>query len=101
MLKAKQAGDFSARTLSGYQELLNTSFVMQDFKNFKDSLQVLENPRFFQYYPGLVGEVMRDLYQIPAGPKDRLYPSIKKYLGFKEIWAMGKRYCLISMMLRA
>lgn len=86
VLKAKQAGDYSAGTLAVYKGLLEESFVLKDFKNFQEAPQVLANPRFFQHYPELLGNVMRDMYSIPAAPKNRLYPTVKKYLSFGELW---------------
>ena len=88
VLKAREREDFSAQGLSIYEKLLQESFVIKDFANFKDAPAVLENPRFFGHYPELVGNMMRDVYSVPAGSKDRLYPTIKSYLGFREKWAM-------------
>jgi electron transfer flavoprotein-quinone oxidoreductase len=88
VLKAREREDFSAQGLSIYEKLLQESFVLKDFANFKDAPAVLENPRFFGHYPELVGNMMRDVYSVPAGSKDRLYPTIKSYLGFREMWAM-------------
>lgn len=89
VLQAREQQDFTANSLAVYEKLLNDSFVMQDFKAFKEAPTVLDSPRFFQYYPELLGNMMRDVYEVPAGPKDRLYPTIKKYLAFKEIWSMA------------
>lgn len=88
VLKAREREDFSAQGLSIYEKLLQESFVIKDFANFKDAPAVLENPRFFGHYPELIGNMMRDVYSVPAGSKDRLYPTIKSYLGFREMWAM-------------
>ena len=88
VLAAKKAEDFSARGLAVYQELLGQSFVMEDFKNFQEAPHALENPRLFQHYPEMLGNMMRDIYAVPAGPKNRLYPTIKQYLGFSELWSM-------------
>ncbi len=88
VIAAKKAGDFTAKGLGIYQELLEQSFVLQDFKNFQEAPLALENPRFFQHYPEMLGNMMRDVYAVPAGPKDRIYPTIKQYLGFGELWAM-------------
>ena len=52
----------------------------------------MENPRFFNRYPQLAGDVMRDLYEIPAGSKAKLYPTIKKYMTLGEMWAMLKDF---------
>ena len=91
-IKAKEAENYSAASLAVYDKLLGDSFVMKDFKNFKDAPHVMENPRFFNRYPQLAGDVMRDLYQIPAGSKAKLYPTIKKYMTFGEMWAMLKDF---------
>ncbi len=89
VIKAKEAEDFSAARLSLYENLLNNSFVMKDFKNFKDAPQVLENPRFFNHYPELLGNLLKDVYEVPAGSKDRIFPTVKKYMKIGELWAMA------------
>lgn len=91
VIKAKEKNDFSAAGLSDYEKLLGDSFVMKDFKNFQHSLDVLENPRLFGHYPAMATSLMRDLYAVPAdGPKERLFPTARKYLSFKEAIAMAK-----------
>jgi len=90
VIRAKQKEDYSAAAMSEYERLLKESFVMKDFENFKDSLNALENPRLFTYYPRLAGDVMRDLYEIPAGPKTRIFPTIRKYFSVGELWGMGR-----------
>lgn len=89
VLQSSERNDYSAAALSMYEQLLNESFVMQDFKSFKESLHTMDNPRLFNYYPGLLGNIMRDLYEIPSGPKNKLYPTVKKYLSFRELLATG------------
>ena len=32
---------------------------------------------------------MRDIYNVPEGAKDRIFPTVKKYLGIGELWAMA------------
>jgi len=88
VLKAKQAGDYSARTLAVYEKLLEDSFVLKDFKNFQQAPRVLDNPRFFKHYPEIAGNIMRDIYAVPAGPKNKLYPTIKKYFSLGEMFNM-------------
>jgi electron transfer flavoprotein-quinone oxidoreductase len=89
VLQAKEKEDFTAGSLSGYEKLLNDSFIMKDFAAFKEAPAVLDSPRFFKHYPELLGNIMKDVYEVPAGPKGRLYPTIKKYLTLKEMWAMA------------
>ena len=91
-IKAKEADNYSAAGLAVYDKLLNDSFVMKDFKNFKDAPHALDNPRFFNRYPQLAGDVMRDLYEMPNGPKARIYPTIMKYIKFSEVFAFLKDF---------
>lgn len=88
VLKARESGDYSAAKLAIYEALLKDSFVMQDFRNFKEAPAVLENPRFFTVYPELAGEIMKELYAVPAGAKERIYPTIKKHMTVGELWNM-------------
>lgn len=88
VIQAKEKNDFTKAGLSIYEKLLNDSFVLKDFRNFKESLEVLEYPKLFKHYPELAGNIMKDLYEVPAGPKPRLYPTIKKYLSMSELWSM-------------
>jgi len=90
VIQAKAREDYSAASLAVYEQLLKDSFVMKDFESFKESLHALENPRLFTYYPRLVGNVMRDLYEIPAGPKARIFPTVRKYLTISELLNMGR-----------
>lgn len=90
VIRARQINDFSENSLAYYEQFLNDSFVLQDFKNFKDSLHVLEYPGFFAHYPELAGNLMKDLYKVPAGPKDRLFPTVRKYMNLAEIWGLVK-----------
>lgn len=89
VLKAREAGDFSAATLANYEALLNSSFVMQDFKTFRNAPQALENPRIFNHYPELMGNIMKDIYEMPEGAKPSLYKTVKKYISFREMLAMA------------
>lgn len=88
VLKAKGRGDYSAQTLSIYKDLLEESFVLKDFRNFQEAPTVLTNQRFFRHYPELAGNIMRDIYTVADGPKNKIYPTIKEYLSLGEIWSM-------------
>jgi electron transfer flavoprotein-quinone oxidoreductase len=86
VLKAKEVGNFNAETLNVYKNLLEESFVLQDLKNFQESLAVVGNPRFFAHYPEMIGHIMKEIYAIPAGPKERLYPTLRKHVSLRELW---------------
>ena len=90
VIQAKAREDFSAASLAAYESMLGESFVMKDFKNFSEAPEALDNHRIYTYYPELAGNIMRDMYNVPAGSKERLYPTVKKYLGLGELWPMFK-----------
>lgn len=89
VLKAREKNDYSAQMLSSYQVMLNESFVMKDFHSFKNAPSALNNPRLYAHYPELINDIMADLYEVPAGPKERLYPTVKKHLNWREMLAMA------------
>lgn len=90
VMKAKAGGSYCAAALSVYQALLDESFVMKDFKSFQESPGIMANPRFFRHYPEMAGSLMRDVYSVPDGPKERLYPTIRKYITLAEVWSLFK-----------
>jgi electron transfer flavoprotein-quinone oxidoreductase len=90
VLKAKEAGNFSSENLSVYKRLLEESFVLKDFNNFQETPAVLSNPRFLRHYPELVGNLLKDIYRVPPGSKDRLYPTIRKVFTLSEMWSQFK-----------
>jgi electron transfer flavoprotein-quinone oxidoreductase len=90
VLKAKEARNFGSENLSVYKQLLDDSFVLQDFKNFQETPAVLSNSRFLRHYPELVGNLLKDIYRVPSGPKDRLYPTIRKVFTLSEMWSQFK-----------
>jgi len=92
ILKALETGDYGAEILAEYGRRLQESFVLKDFQNFQAAPAFVKNPKLFDYYPEFKGRLLRDVYAVPAGPKDRLYPTIRKYLHLKEIWSMFKDF---------
>jgi len=48
------------------------------------------NPRWFGHYPELLGAALRDLYAVPGGPKERLYPTLRKHFSWRELWGVGR-----------
>jgi electron transfer flavoprotein-quinone oxidoreductase len=90
VLKAKETGNFGSESLSIYKQYLEESFVLKDFKNFQQTPAVLSNPRFIRHYPELAGNLLADIYRVPPGPKDRLYPTIRKVFTLAEMWSQFK-----------
>jgi len=77
--RAQKMGDFSASTLSYYEELLAGSFVLQELRAFRHAVRVLSNPRFFNLYPQVVCELLERLYWVDEAPKPRLSTALRAY----------------------
>lgn len=88
VIEAKKAGRYDAAALAAYPKSLEDSFVLKDFQTFKDTPRVLSNPHLFGHYPELVGNLLRDLYTVPAGPKSPVFTTLRKHLTLSELWTM-------------
>jgi electron transfer flavoprotein-quinone oxidoreductase len=88
--QAREKKDFSASSLSVYQKLLEESFVWQDLKTFAHAPRFLDNPRLFDHYPQLVGEILQSLFHIGDDPKQRLFATVKGKVGWEEAWSVLK-----------
>ncbi|MCU0583658.1 MAG: FAD-dependent oxidoreductase [Syntrophales bacterium] len=88
VVEAKKTGRFDAAELDVYRTFLEDSFVLKDFHTFKDTPRVLSNPHLFGHYPELIGNLMRDLYAVPAGPKSPVFTTLRKHLTLSELWTM-------------
>ena len=74
VIEAKKSGRYDAAAVSIYQKLLEESFVLKDFRTFQETPKVLSNPHLFGHYPELIGNLMRDLYTVPAGQSRSCFP---------------------------
>ncbi len=90
VIEAKKAGRFDAATLAVYRKILEESFVLQDFKTFQETPRVLSNPHLFGHYPELMGNLLRDLYAIPAGPKSPIFTTLRRHLTLSQLWTILK-----------
>jgi electron transfer flavoprotein-quinone oxidoreductase len=95
-LQARELGRFDADILKSYQDLLESSFVLKDFRNFRNAPHVLENPRLFNHYPELLGSMLRDIYTVPAGPKEKIFPALRKHMTWGEIISIIKDFWSFS-----
>ena len=84
--QARERNDFSAASLACYQQMLEQSFVLQDFKTFRHAPHFLENPRLFSFYPQFAGRVMEEVFTFGEGPKAKLSDTVRKHLSFGEAW---------------
>jgi len=66
VITAKAAGlEMNAKTLKGYKDRLDESFVMKDLHKYRRMPEVLhKNPQFFTQYPELVSRAARTLFTV-------------------------------------
>ena len=70
VIEAKKKGDFSEKSLSNYQKLLNDSFVMKDLKRYRKLNHFAEaNPEFFGGYFDAITQMAVDYFAINELPK--------------------------------
>ena len=69
VLKAREAGDFSAAGLASYEASLRDSFVLRDLETARSIPSVMENPRLFTHYPMAIGRLLESVYTIDDQPQ--------------------------------
>ncbi len=92
ILKAKEKNDFSAQSLSLYQQLLEDSFVIKDLKKYKDAPHFFEtNPHFMTLYPQVANQVAQMMLTVDGVPKkDRQKAAIKAVTSKRSYWQLAK-----------
>lgn len=82
VLKAKEANDFSAESLSVYKTMLEKSFVMKDLKHYKDMPEFMECHEVFNQIPAMVDDIMGGMFVVdgsdPASMVAKALPAIGK-----------------------
>lgn len=69
-LEAKKRGDYSEKSLSLYQKLVNDSFVMKDLKRYRKMNRFAErNPVFFGPYFDAITRMAVDYFAVKEMPK--------------------------------
>ena len=74
--RAREQGDYSAASLSHYEDLVRESFVLKDLHTFRNVLSMLENPRLFNYYPQAVCDIFETLMWIDENPKPKISSTV-------------------------
>lgn len=68
VIKAHEAGDFSAESLSSYATALNYSFIMRDLKSFKGFPTVLSLRGIFKDLPELCDAIAGKVFTVDGEP---------------------------------
>ena len=88
--QARDKKDFSATSLSAYQRRLEDSFVLKDLKTFQHAPAFLDNPRLFQHYPQMAGDLLQSLFTIGSRPKQKFSTTIREKITWSEAWEILK-----------
>lgn len=80
-VEAHRKNDFSARTLSGYRQRLEETFVLKDLKQYRRMSGFLKNhPEFMDIYPAFVNDGLGMFFTGFGKPKRKLYRNILRSL---------------------
>jgi len=80
-LEAHERGDFSAVTLSRYEERLRESFILQDLKQYRKFSHFLEtHPEFMGTYPAFLNDALGSFFSAYGKPKRKLFNEIAQAL---------------------
>ena len=86
IIAAKEKGDFSAASLSAYEQYFKESSVYQDMSTFQRTYPLLENKRLFNVYPDFVCSIMEDMFSVQTEPARNLYQSLRKNMAGQVSW---------------
>lgn len=87
VIRAKQTGDFTAKSLSYYKEQLNQSFVLKDLKTFKKAPHFLENPRLYKQYPEFACDLARKIFTNDGQPRRKIWKMARQSMeGKTSFW---------------
>ncbi|MBU91192.1 MAG: FAD-dependent oxidoreductase [Acidobacteria bacterium] len=98
-LEARKKRDFSRTGLGSYRSRLNASWVMQDLKHYRGTVDFLRaNREFIDSYPRITVELMRDYFTIDDTPKTevrrRLIRKVRDEVSFlrlmRQLWQARK-----------
>jgi len=92
VLQAKEKGDFSAQSLSVYQKLLESSFVMKDLKKYKYTTHYMESHReLFTVYPEMITDAAYEFMSVDSVPKgDKQKKIMKLVKGRRSMLRLAK-----------
>ncbi len=89
-IQAKRAGDWSARSLSRYRELLEASFVLQDLRKYQRLPDLVERrPDLLHLYPELLSEAIHEMLTVDgAGKREKQRRILRRLLARRPWWRL-------------
>lgn len=68
IIRAKEKGDFSEKTLSYYKDLLDDSFIMRDLETYKGFPTLLSRREIFEDMPDMVNDIAEHAFTVDGQP---------------------------------
>lgn len=89
---AKRVGDWSARTLARYRDLLDASFVLQDLRKYARLPDLVEHrPDLLQVYPALVSEAIQEMLTVDGVSKrEKQRRILRRLLSERPWWRIAR-----------
>ena len=76
ILQAKEANDFSEKSLARYEAKLKETFVLKDLQTCKDMPEFLDNESFFAFYPKCFPDLVEKVMWFDQGPKEGIGKTV-------------------------
>ncbi|SHN88265.1 FAD-dependent oxidoreductase [Desulfitobacterium chlororespirans] len=89
VLEAKEKNDFSANSLSVYQQKLEDSFIMKDLKLYAKMPEFMESERLFKQYSSMANLLLAKVYTHDLTPKKHLLKSAMDTIKEERISMIG------------
>ncbi len=80
VMRAKEARDYSDRTLSWYEERLRQTFVLKDLEATREMPAFLDNESFFNFYPRTFPDLVEKVMWFGEDGKERLGKTLWDHL---------------------
>jgi electron transfer flavoprotein-quinone oxidoreductase len=91
VIRAKQKGNFSARSLAYYRELLEQGSVLKDLKTFEKAPHFLKNPRIYTTYPELACSLAKKIFTSDGKPRKKAWQLLREAKKGKiSLWQMAR-----------
>ena len=78
--RAREQNDFSAASLSYYEQLIKDSFIYKELQTFSNVLNFMENPRLFNLYPQVFCGLFEKLMWIDEQSKQKMSTTVLQEL---------------------
>lgn len=85
VVRARKAGDFSAKGLASYRKALEKSYVLKDMKRFRNVKKMMWTPEIFKNYPQFMANVLSNIHTEEGKPKKNVRQLLLKEIKDKNV----------------